>query len=647
MKIKRLLTVLLSGIFGLGCMSMFAGCNKNVDPYTFTQWMSGTENSEFYTNYSENPGYKYVSNYKTFADSNGEQKNIKIEFSSSPTGSEQDNFNLMLSTGTYTDLLDLSYFMGSVVELYENGQILDLTPYVNETTMPNYTKFLKDHPEEAKYAVNLVNGEKKYLQFYQGNDEISYMTPWQGYAYRRDWVYKYGKDPVTGASFTGGAYTLDKDGKTISVTSYNPETVNGDSWVDNVKFPSWYYDDSSKWSAISSNTGVTVTQDMSDFISDYKTKHTDWTGSDPVTISDWEWMFDIFEKAISGQNINDGYPLSLYYPGFMSTGDMYTAFGGGSILWYKDGDTAKFGATAESTKSYIEATNNWWKNDWIDKQFSTRTSDMFYRIDDVTVRQGKVGLWMASISTLGTRIYSADHTNTKDIVVYGAAQPINDIYGHADTKFKEPKTMYQTGLFGASLAITDKAKGKDLTLLINYIDYMYGEEGTKIKSLGLSKAQFEECQDPFYIRYGLTNGAYTESTVDEKTYYTRVPLLDANDGNIESAVRYNRSIGLHSNGFIKRADTPSHINSLTQWIKYTNSGYFNTDINSQRTASESKEYSSINNKIGVEYLEVVMPQFIKGTKTLSKDWNNFVSDINKRNPKKVTDVYQRIINDFK
>ena len=58
--------------------------------------------------------------------------------------------------------------------------------------------------------------------------------------------------------------------------------------------------------------------------------------TDPYTISDWEWMFEIFEKAYADLGIDDSYCISMYYPGFSWTGDLCSCFGGGNFAFYED-----------------------------------------------------------------------------------------------------------------------------------------------------------------------------------------------------------------------------------------------------------------------------------------------------------------------
>lgn len=130
--------------------------------------------------------------------------------------------------------------------MYEEGIILDLTDLVREN-MPNYCAVLDSNEAVRGKAVYDVDGEEKILAIYGVNEDYPYY--FAGTMYRRDWLVKYGTNPQTGAAFTGG-YTDEND---------------VDSWVDDVVFPSG--------------------------------------GTDPVYISDWEWMFEIFEKALADQGL--------------------------------------------------------------------------------------------------------------------------------------------------------------------------------------------------------------------------------------------------------------------------------------------------------------------------------------------------------
>ena len=168
-----------------------------------------------------------------------------------------------------------------------------------------------------------------------------------GHIYRRDWVAKYGKNPKTGEAFTFG-YTDPND---------------KDTWYDDVVFPSWYKEDlKAKYLEIDPS----------------------WDGTIPVYLSDWEWMFDIFTTAMKDLGITDGYCYSPYYMGFAETGDLFSGFGGGGPLWYKDREgNAQFGADGDSMLSYLECMNTWYQKGWeLAKKIRTmlpESVDLYYQ----------------------------------------------------------------------------------------------------------------------------------------------------------------------------------------------------------------------------------------------------------------------------
>ena len=187
--------------------------------------------------------------------------------------------------------------------------------------------------------------------------------------------------------------------------------------------------------------------------------------------------------------------------------------------------------------------NAWWNRGWIDKQFAERSGDMYYKIDDVTVRSGKVGFWQGSVSTLGSRISNASLPYTECAVVFGAANPINDVYGGPEQQLKIPNTFFGTAKYGGSVVVTDKAKEKDLALLFHWLDYFYTEEGAMLYNYGLSAEQQAQLQDATYLRFGV-DAAYTLVERDGQQMVRFHDLLKVNDGNIRTAMNGSRVMGL-------------------------------------------------------------------------------------------------------
>jgi hypothetical protein len=592
---KKLITSIVSIILLLSAVA----CGGNKTPSSdlsipadrqYTFWLRVGD--EHYTNYAENPSVEYLQTLSYGTDANGNPKKIGLSFTIPVTGSEADNFNTLIATGQYMDVMDLSAYSGTALDLYNNGVSMDITDYVKKY-MPNYTAFLDAHPDLKATATNVINGENRYIQFHTYGDKVPDM--WGGYMYRRDWIVKYGVNPVDGSAFSG-AYT-----------AFNPDgTPNPDSWVDNVVFPSG--------------------------------------GSDPVYISDWEWMLGIFKTAIKDLGISDGYSMSLYYPGYVETGDLVCAFGGGDATWYKNADNQiVYGATSDDFRTYLQAMNTWYQNGWIDTAFPEHTSDMFYQIDNTKVFSGKVGLWYGQVSSLGGRLAKSDDPNLNGFVSYTAAQPINDIYGSDAQKNKTPFAMYQQSQENNTFIVTTAAKDKDLETLFTFLDYMYSADGAVIKSFGLNKEQYDVTHNAFMTENGFTEGAY--KVVVDPDGVTRYQVFqNIQVSGYADANKAMRLPGLDLYSLVSNsAFDKGYQSSLDRWTQYKNTGWLSGSFTGQLSADDSKTYTKVNTNV-VEFLTKNVPSFIKGTKNpfSDEDWNAFVNALNKYGPDKVTVIFQKL-----
>lgn len=506
MKRKRFLSAALCGAMAMGIFSGCAGGGSTSDT-AYTMWIYQGADSQYYTDYAKNPVIQYLTS-KTWGDEN---KEISIEFWVPAAGTATDSYSTMMGSGDYPDILDTSVSTDNPKIMYEEGVILDFTEYV-EKCMPNYLAFLEEHPEVKPYAVDIVDGEEKYLKINTLSDDYGYT--YYGYQYRRDWIVKYGTNPHTGEPFTGG-YTDESD---------------PDSWTDDVVFPSG--------------------------------------GSDPVYISDWEWMFEIFEKAYDDLGIDDTYCISMYYPGYTWTGDLVSCFGGGNFAFYEDADgQVQYGAVTDSARAYLECMNTWYEKGWLDPNFNERTSDIFYAIDDTAVRQGKVGMWCGMQSELGGRLDSGDEY-TSGIYVAGCALPVNDVYETDNCKYVEPDCrMIGTSLSGVGYVITSAAEDKDIETLLTMIDYLYSDEGALLATLGLSPEQMEETGTTFYSDNGIPEGTYTTGEDGE---YVLTEAIRQDSGGLKSAASLEKvpHLTLVENVDQGYADTYEHYMDL--WVQQRN-----------------------------------------------------------------------------
>jgi ABC-type glycerol-3-phosphate transport system substrate-binding protein len=561
----------------------------------FSYWL-GAGSDPFYTDYADNPVIRYMTKYMKW----GQNKNVNVslKFQIPPTGTQSDNLNTMIASGDYTDIIDGSYYTGSIIDLYNDGVIIDLTDYVKKY-MPHYVAWLDAHPASKKMCTTTVNGEVKYLKIYDANDTVD---SWGGFCYRRDWLVKYGKNPTTQVAFTGG-------------------WSNG-NWTDDVVFPS---------------------------------KETY-----PKTLSDWEWMLGIFKTALAGEGITDGYCMSLPYPGYFGTGDLTSSFGG-CYGYYLDSTntTVKFGGEEPAFRAYTEMMADWYAKGYIDTKFTEHTSDMFYQIDSTKMRNGKAGLFYGGAGNLNNSMDISEgkensETNgyTNGICIFGAPQPINDKYGDTSMQNLDPFYFYRQGQVSSYIVITTKAQEKNLPALMDFFDYMYTDEGAALGYFGLSKEEYDICQDPFYQAHGYTQGAYywvdsegnpwVEGTSTGQKYGRYVEGLDPSS-EIAGGMKNLRCVGRELGpGSLYNTNPAVMQDGVKKWNMYeSNFNLYVNGLTKSLSGDAAKAYSTAYNNVNT-FLQQRLPDFIKGVKKATDDttWNGLVTALKKYKTDAVKTILQ-------
>lgn len=592
------------GLAGLGMAAALGGCgilrgagntatdlNPEDDTY-YTMWIHSGPGSSYYTEYEDNPAVKYAETM-TWGE---EGKSIFIDFVIPPANKEPDDLQNMYINGNLTHVLD-GVICDSADIMYANNRIIDLTEYVNQY-MPNYKKVLDTVEDVRKSAVFNIDGEEKILGIVTVNE--SYKDVNFGYEYRRDWIVKYGSNPQTGAAFSGG-YTDESD---------------PDSWEDDVVFPSG--------------------------------------GSDPVYISDWEWMFGIFETAMEDMGIDDGYCISMYYPGYMWSGGVCSSFGGGTPMFYvNDQGQACFGGVSDSFRTYLECLSAWYEKGWLDKTFDQKTSDAHYAIDSAKIHQGKIGIWYGQQSTLGNRIYNQNDPSqtplAEGIFVAGAPMPINDIYGPEECRNVIPDcTAAGVGMQGSPVYITTKAveDGKDIAALCAFFDYFYTEEGAVVKTVGLNQEQVQASGSDFYEKNGLTEGAYTNVS-DGEYRYRLADALALDGGNLKIAVSADKMPGLALVKSVDKCQSATFRASMDAWIKYPNIGLWNGTPGFLIEEEDSKAIDKIRTKL-LNYMDAHTMEFIKGQKDVTDDktWEDWCTMLRKQNYEKALNLVQPYVEKY-
>ena len=640
MKMKRVLSAGLVGAMALSALAM-TGCGDNSADggETVSWWITMTDgNGVYYDNYEDNPAVQWLNQQYWNTEDGGlgteeDGTPLKFEFQVPIAGAEVDNFNTMMSTGEYTDIIDLAMSTDTAATMVDEGQLLDITEYV-EKYMPNYVAYLDENPEQKALLTHEVDGETRYYEIGAIKEEND--VPWGGYMYRRDWVVEYA-EPTSHVWDWDSDYVKENGHPAVTPLEDAIASGNMEGWKEN-----------------------TVTEFTSsegeDPMNDYEDNVIFPSGtSDPLTISDWEWMLDAFKKAIDDKGFSgntDAYCTTVYYPGFFGMGDLVSSFGGGTGVWSKDADqNVYFSGTTDNFKTYLECLNTWYNNGWMDTRFETRASDMFFSINQTGTAQGQVGLFYGTSASLGDtiRVTCADATDQQKAYVMPCAVPINDKYGTDEQKYNEPDAFYQgsriAGRIGITTALEDKSE-ETIAALFTFLDWMYTREGALTRSIGLSQEQLDSCESAkeFYQEYGAENGAYTVGETDDgKTLYTFNYDTSGDLGNALKIVRMVVGMELTGAGAdldyaFDKGETKVQQMATEQWTKYVSTASL-YDYNNQFTTEQNEIYAEINQAVN-DYMNANTPNLIKNG---LDGWDAYVEAINALHPEELTEVYQDVM----
>ena len=640
MKMKRILSAGLVGAMAFSALAM-TGCGDNSADggETVSWWITMTDgNGVYYDNYEDNPAVQWLNQQYWNTEDGGlgteeDGTPLKFEFQVPIAGAETDNFNTMMSTGEYTDIIDLAMSTDTAATMVDEGQLLDITEYV-EKYMPNYVAYLDENPEQKALLTHEVDGETRYYEIGAIKEEND--VPWGGYMYRRDWVVEYA-EPTSHVWDWDSDYVKENGHPAVTPLEDAIASGNMEGWKEN-----------------------TVTEFTSsegeDPMNDYEDNVIFPSGtSDPLTISDWEWMLDAFKKAIDDKGFSgntDAYCTTVYYPGFFGMGDLVSSFGGGTGVWSKDADqNVYFSGTTDNFKTYLECLNTWYNNGWMDTRFETRASDMFFSINQTGTAQGQVGLFYGTSASLGDtiRVTCADATDQQKAYVMPCAVPINDKYGTDEQKYNEPDAFYQgsriAGRIGITTALEDKSE-ETIAALFTFLDWMYTREGALTRSIGLSQEQLDSCESAkeFYQEYGVENGAYTVGETDDgKTLYTFNYDTSGDLGNALKIVRMVVGMELTGAGAdldyaFDKGETKVQQMATEQWTKYVSTASL-YDYNNQFTTEQNEIYAEINQAVN-DYMNANTPNLIKNG---LDGWDAYVEAINALHPEELTEVYQDVM----
>lgn len=634
---KRFGSLVLAGAMLVSC---FTGCGGDAggkgasEDTSFKWWIDRTDGAGiYYQEYEENTAVQWMNNQTWDTENHtisedGKGKKISLTFQTPISGAEADNYNTMISTGEYPEIINLSFAGESPKQLHDDGILMEITEYV-EQYLPNYLALLEERPEMKRFTTYTdEEGKEHYYALYGISSNVR--NAWQGYMYRRDWVVKYCEP---------SEYVWDWDSEYVKSNGH-PEVTPLSSAMETGALNGWKKNEVKEFT---SSEGEDPANDYTDNVIFPSGK------TDPTTISDWEWMFEGFQKAIEKEGFagdSNSYCISQYYLGYQQTGDLVSSFGGGGPMWYIDKEgNAAFGGTGENFKTFIECLHNWNEKGWLDTKFESRASDQFWMINETGYSQGMVGMWVGGVGTIGTTIRSTCSTDEgkKDAMVFPCALPINDVYGGEAQKYKEPDMQFQEGRLGtaAPVGFTEKCEGKDMEALFSMINWMYTFDGSLVNSLGLSEEQYKSMSfDPdLYKEQGITC-AY--SVVDNGDGTQTIKQTVPGSTDLSNALKTQRMAcayqlvnnpeeGIYVDTGLDKVSTDAQ----RIWSTWESTAYI-LDYNDLFTPEESASYSKINTYVN-DYMGQAVPEMIKNG---MNGWEDYCNKLNKYDPGRITEIYQ-------
>ena len=123
-----------------------------------------------------------------------EKSNVHVEWQIPPSGQEQENFNLMITSGEYPDMIwDVgTYYVGGLDKAISDGVLVPLNKYM-DNYLTDYNKLISENDVVYKDC-KTDEGNFAAIYFINCPDQ----GPWLGMTVRQDWLNDGGLDvPVT------------------------------------------------------------------------------------------------------------------------------------------------------------------------------------------------------------------------------------------------------------------------------------------------------------------------------------------------------------------------------------------------------------------------------------------------------------------
>ncbi len=166
------------------CTGVFSGCKSDTETSAgekaHIEWWIKNGTGGVMENYADIKGFQAVA----------DMANVEVEFLHPIGNSEAEQFNVMMASGDYPDVISYNWqaYQGGETRAVKDKVLVNLDPYMNEDYMPNYWKFVQAEESRSK-SIRSSDGS---INLIYGFSDTTEPNMFLGPTLRKDWLDKLG-----------------------------------------------------------------------------------------------------------------------------------------------------------------------------------------------------------------------------------------------------------------------------------------------------------------------------------------------------------------------------------------------------------------------------------------------------------------------
>lgn len=346
---------------------------------------------------------------------------------------------------------------------------------------------------------------------------------------------------------------------------------------------------------------------------------TDWLKAlnmeSPVTLEDWEAYFEAVKTTdLNGNGKNDEIPFGSY--DMTGLRNFVTAFGVLDDFYTDptDGGKVHYGPIDDKYKEGLVWLNEMWNKGYIDQEILTMDFSSF----SAKLAQNIIGSFYGPLGGMMAAQNATMPASVPDFRVDATVPPKGTAQIHSNID-QEPRAV-------AAAVITESCEHVDR--VIEWLDYMYGEEGGRLVNMGIEGKHYTmENGEPVYTDFVMNNpdGLSPKSAIGTFSF-------SGSTGPFILATSQTAAVDDES---VAKAKAEAIIPYLEESKKYVLPGSLSFNNEDDATRREAMTDIEI-------YVDEMVMKFISGRESLD-NWDAYVARVKDMGIEKVLDIYQKAL----